>query len=137
VVGLVGPLGAGKTLLVKGIGSGLGIPFEEITSPTFTLAHVHGEGRVPLVHMDWYRLSDERETELLALGEWRSKGICAVEWADRFGHLLPEDAIWVRFSYEGEGQRRLEVRAAPDRMEVLVTAADPASNRGCHPVVGR
>ncbi len=96
VVGLVGPLGAGKTLLVKGIAAGNGmLECDRVTSPTFTLVNEY-TGRLRLFHLDTYRL--RTPTELLALGLLemiRDDSAVLVEWADRVRSVLPDDTLWI------------------------------------------
>jgi len=114
VVALSGDLGAGKTLFCKGIGEALGIPPARIVSPSFTIVTEHPEGSIPFVHMDAYRLGSVREAEEAGLGEWFSgEGVCAVEWAERLGNLLPNDCIRVTFfiSEDREQERRIRVEA--------------------------
>lgn len=107
VVALTGDLGAGKTHLVQGIAEGFG-SHATVTSPTFTLVHDYGDGRLPLYHFDFYRL--ESIAEVLALG-WEeyleSEGVCAVEWADKFPMLIPSSARWLRLEHDPAGGRRL------------------------------
>ena len=105
VLALVGDLGAGKTQWVKGLAAGLGSD-ALVTSPTFTLIHEYGGGRLPLYHVDCYRL--ERPEELLAIGiddYLDGHGVLAIEWADKFPELIPASARWVRFRI-GEGDER-------------------------------
>jgi tRNA threonylcarbamoyladenosine biosynthesis protein TsaE len=107
VFALVGGLGAGKTCwargFVAGAGSGAGV-----TSPTFGLLHEYGGGRVPLFHLDFYRL--ETASELIALG-WdellEQDGVVIAEWADRFPELLPAGTIWLEFAVEPDGSRSI------------------------------
>jgi tRNA threonylcarbamoyladenosine biosynthesis protein TsaE len=111
VVSLCGPLGAGKTVFVKGAAEGLGIEPERVASPTFVLACRH-EGRRPLVHADLFRIGSEGE--LLAAGflDWLEPGaLVVVEWGDRFADALPEDRLEVRIERRGGSQRRLEASA--------------------------
>jgi len=92
IIALVGDLGAGKTVLVKGIAKGLGVE-EEPNSPTFVIMNSY-EGRIPLYHFDLYRLSDEEE--LLGIGYdeyFFGDGVAAVEWADRVQDIFPEHTI--------------------------------------------
>lgn len=87
VIGLSGDLGAGKTLLVRGIALGLGTP-ARVHSPTFTLVNEYPGGRLPLFHLDLYRL--ERAEEITAAGLevfLRPAGVSVVEWADRWPEL--------------------------------------------------
>jgi len=111
-IGLVGPLGAGKTQFVKGIAAGNSIDDpRQVTSPTFTLVHEY-TGRLCLYHMDAYRVSGA--TEFLALGFdecVRIDSVVVVEWADRVRAALPDEALWVDLSVLGELSRALTFRA--------------------------
>jgi tRNA threonylcarbamoyladenosine biosynthesis protein TsaE len=105
VVALVGDLGAGKTEFVKGLAAGLDSP-AAVTSPTFTLIHEYLGGRLPLYHMDFYRLSSEDELDEIGFDDYLVRsGICAVEWADRFPKRIPGAAIWVTLSITENNQR--------------------------------
>jgi tRNA threonylcarbamoyladenosine biosynthesis protein TsaE len=105
VVALVGDLGAGKTEFVKGLAAGLGSP-SVVTSPTFTLIHEYLGGRLPLYHMDFYRLSSEDELDEIGFDDYLSRaGICAVEWANRFPERIPGTAIWVTLSIAENNER--------------------------------
>jgi tRNA threonylcarbamoyladenosine biosynthesis protein TsaE len=105
VVLLQGDLGAGKTAFVRGIAEGLGIAPGEVTSPTFTLVQEHRGGRLPLYHVDLYRLQ-AREVDDLGLDEMTLEGgVTAIEWPER----LPRPfggAITVHLEH-GEGDQRL------------------------------
>lgn len=110
VVLLIGNLGAGKTTLAKGIveGLGAGAP-EEVVSPTFTLIHEYGGGRV--YHIDLYRLDEEREVETLGLDElFEREAVVLIEWGERFPRLMPEDRIEVRLRTGEDDTREIEVR---------------------------
>ena len=97
VLALSGDLGAGKTCFTKGLAEGLGIE-GDITSPTFTLVHEHPDGRLPLYHIDLYRLEDESELESIALDDYlHSDGVTVVEWADKFADRMPSGVRWVKF----------------------------------------
>ena len=105
VLALVGDLGAGKTLFVKGLAAGLGSE-AAVTSPSLTLIHEYGDGRVPVYHVDCYRL--ERAEELAGIGieEYMDgRGVVVIEWADKFPELMPARTTWVRFEI-GEGEER-------------------------------
>ena len=114
VIALVGDLGAGKTVLAQGLARGLGVPEDvPITSPTFTLINEYKHGRLPLFHVDLYRL--EREAELEHVGLWdlyRGEGVVAVEWFDRFPQLAPRELLELRI-------QRLPGRDDARRVEVL------------------
>lgn len=108
VFALVGGLGAGKTHWTKGFVAGLGCT-EVVTSPTFGLMHEYGGGRLPVSHLDFYRL--ESEEELIGLG-WdeclEAGGVIIAEWADKFPDLMPEGTIWLRFQVEPDESRTVE-----------------------------
>lgn len=105
VIALVGGLGAGKTRWTKGFAAGLGSAVE-VTSPTFGLIHEYPGGRMPVFHMDFYRL--ESPEELIALG-WdeylEAPGVIVAEWADKFPELLPAETIWLFFTIGEDGSR--------------------------------
>jgi len=114
VIGLAGPLGAGKTEWVKGLAEGLGIAGELVASPTFVIASEYPGAR-PLAHVDFYRLESEGELEAAGFVDLLDPGrVVAVEWADRFPDALPEERIEVRIARgveEPETQREVEVVA--------------------------
>ena len=114
VVALTGELGAGKTLFCKGIGESLGIPPDRILSPSFTIVTEH-RGRLPLIHVDVYRLDTVREAEEVGLDEtFSGDGVCVVEWAEKVTELLPMDCVRVTFTISGGNRREIAV-AAPDQ----------------------
>jgi tRNA threonylcarbamoyladenosine biosynthesis protein TsaE len=103
VIGLAGPLGAGKTRLVRALAEALGVDPGAIASPTFVLIHEYA-GRLPVVHCDVYRLHDGEEFEALGPDEYYSGGgVCLIEWADRIADRLPADAWFVRLVPLGLG----------------------------------
>ena len=103
VVSLEGPLGAGKTTLVKGIAAALGIE-EPVTSPSFTLISSY-HGSTDLHHVDLYRLEALAEIEDLGLPELMAGGgVTVIEWGEKAEALLPADAIRVRVALAGAGR---------------------------------
>ena len=105
VLGLTGDLGAGKTQFVKGFVAGMGAN-TEVTSPTFTLIHEYGGGRVPVYHFDFYRLESPDEVTRLGLDEYLfGDGVCIIEWADRFKELLPSGTRWISLEVRSDSER--------------------------------
>ncbi len=95
VIALDGTLGAGKTRLTQGIGVGLGIPSDAIVSPTYTLC-VPYSGRLPLIHLDAYRIKDTCEVDELGLDELVEEGaVLVIEWASRIERFLPPSDIQI------------------------------------------
>lgn len=121
VLGLDGPLGAGKTSLVQGLARGLGVdPALPVQSPTFTLLHQH-PGRVPLHHADLYRIEQPRELDELGLWELaESGGVLAVEWLSRFPGALGPDWLQIDLAFAAVAGRRgrsLRLRAMGPRSQ--------------------
>ena len=108
VVLLVGDLGAGKTALVRGLAEGLGVAPAEVSSPTFTLMQEYRGGRVPLIHVDLYRLNDPREIDELGLEELGLESVLAIEWAEKLPRSIA-DAIEVRIEHGDGDVRRLTI----------------------------
>ena len=109
VVLLIGNLGAGKTTLAKGMAQGLGAAAaEEVSSPTFTLIHEYGGGRV--YHIDLYRLDEPREVESLGLDELYDRdALILIEWGERFPKLLPKSRTEIRIHTLPDETREIEV----------------------------
>ena len=98
---LIGPLGAGKTEMAKGVAEGLGVT-SVVNSPTFVLMNEH-EGRLRLFHIDAYRLADPSDAVAAGLLEERqSEGVTVAEWADRLDAWLPGDRLELRIEPDGE-----------------------------------
>lgn len=91
VIALHGVLGAGKTQLVKGLARGLGYR-GDVTSPTFTIIHEYRGGRLPIYHMDLYRIADEKGAIDIGLDEYLpSDGVTVIEWPERIAGILPPE----------------------------------------------
>jgi tRNA threonylcarbamoyladenosine biosynthesis protein TsaE len=112
VVALIGPLGAGKTHLVRAIAEGLDIPDSRVvTSPTFVLIQEY-PARLPIYHFDAYRLNSAGDFLDLGAHEYfEGSGVCLVEWADRVESCLPEEYLRIHFDVTGEASRRLTIEA--------------------------
>ena len=107
VLALFGDLGAGKTVLVKGIARGLGCDPDAVTSATFVLMVEH-RGRLTLYHLDAYRLTGPAAIlEIGAEEAFYGEGVCVVEWADRVSGALPPERLDVRMEIVGENDRTL------------------------------
>lgn len=122
VVGLVGPLGAGKTALVRGIARGLGVEEGVVHSPTFLSATEYA-GRLPLAHVDLYR-----HEEHLPHPDWLAEildgdRVAVVEWFERLGTSAPSDVLHVEIGYgAGEDDRVLELSAGGPRAKRVLDA---------------
>jgi tRNA threonylcarbamoyladenosine biosynthesis protein TsaE len=112
---LSGPLGAGKTIFVKGICSALGIAEEDVTSPSFTLVNPHA-GRLQLYHIDLYRLDEGASAahavdldDLLA----DEQAVIVIEWAERMGNYPLPGNVWrIAITGDGDDPRRIFIQAA-------------------------
>lgn len=123
LVCLAGALGAGKTQLAKGFGAGLGVD-DPVTSPTFVLMAEYA-ARLPLFHLDLYRLDDAADA--LAgglLDERQAEGVTLVEWPERLGPALPADRLEVTIEGEGDEPRTIRLRASGDRHARYLEAVD-------------
>ena len=118
VLTLIGPLGAGKTQLAKGVAQGLGVT-SVVNSPTFVLMNEHA-GRLRLFHVDAYRLSDPEEGLAAGLFDEReAEGVTVVEWADRLDGWLPPDRLDIEIGLDPAGD--------PERREIAWRAHGPSS----------
>lgn len=118
VLALWGELGTGKTVLTKGVAAGLGLDAGDVSSPTFIILHEHYGGRMPLFHLDLYRL----EGQDLGSTGWEETldagGITVIEWPERAGTALPPDRLDVRLEHIADTKRR-----------VLLTPTGPRSTQ--------
>ena len=109
LVALIGPLGAGKTELAKGVADGLGVT-SVVNSPTFVLMNEH-LGRLRLFHIDAYRLDDPEEADAAGLFDDRqAAGVAVVEWADRLGGRLPAERLELILLPEPDGSDTRHIR---------------------------
>lgn len=109
VVALWGELGAGKTVIARGMATGLGIEPREVTSPTFVTMHEHLEGRLPFIHIDMYRIAPEDAASTGWSEAVVSGGVTAIEWPDRVGPDLPSDRLDVRIDHLSGDERTIRL----------------------------
>jgi tRNA threonylcarbamoyladenosine biosynthesis protein TsaE len=129
VVALVGPLGAGKTHLVRAVAEGLGADPQVVSSPTFVLVQEY-PARWPVFHFDAYRLQGSGAFFDLGVHEYfESEGVCLVEWADRVLDCLPREHLRIALVATGETSRAAEIEGFGPRYEALVAALSLPSVR--------
>jgi tRNA threonylcarbamoyladenosine biosynthesis protein TsaE len=123
VIALVGPLGAGKTYLVRAIAEALGVRDSRlVSSPTFVLIQEY-TARLPIYHFDAYRLrSPEEFCDLGAHEYFEGSGVCLVEWADRVERCLPPEHLRISISCTGETSRRYDLEARGERYASILRA---------------
>ncbi len=106
VITLSGDLGAGKTTLTRFIARGLGVKDNYITSPTFSIIHEY-QGRLPLYHMDLYRLQELSMDDELGLEDYLyGEGLCVIEWPNRLGEMLPASRLHIELTIISEDSRQ-------------------------------
>lgn len=143
VLALDGPLGAGKTEFVRGFARGLGVA-GPVSSPSFVLMAEH-EGRLPLFHLDGYRLAGAEDAWASGLlDERRADGVTVVEWAGRFGPALPAGRLAIVIDGAGDEPRTITLRGTDERHRRLLEAAlgpvgaeAGGAGRGAGPGAGR
>ena len=112
-VALDGELGAGKTQFVRGLVRGLGGPHRAVSSPTFVLLNVYPGGRLPVYHLDAYRVSGAEDFEAIGFGELLEQGgVVVVEWSERVAGLIPPEHVSVRIETVDEGRRQITIERA-------------------------
>lgn len=125
MVGLSGPLGAGKTTLAQGLAAALGVAKGEATSPTFTLANIY-QGLKPVNHLDLYRLGEKPLEEFHQAGlEERLEGLCLVEWPERLADdFWPEERLMLEIDYNEVGRWLRARGATPGSWELWRAVVD-------------
>ena len=107
---MLGDMGVGKSEFTRGLARGLGVK-GYVTSPTFTILQVHDNGRMPLYHFDWYRLSDVEELYELSMDEYLyGDGVSVIEWPSRAEEAIPEQYLEVELIPAGDNERIIELR---------------------------
>lgn len=124
-VALDGPLGSGKTNLVRAVCIALGVAENQVNSPTFVLMQSYPDGRIPVFHFDTYRLSDLDEFLAIGAEEFLNdkQAICFVEWAERVSEALPADRLSIRMEQISADARRL-----------ILTSGGPVSESVCRAI---
>jgi tRNA threonylcarbamoyladenosine biosynthesis protein TsaE len=121
IIALTGELGCGKTLLTRGICTGLGVPPRQVNSPTFIFVNEYA-GRLPVFHMDLYLTGLEASALDSGLADYLRRareGVLIIEWAERIAAVLPDDRLTIRFEVVSDKKRQLEFTAATDRFRRL------------------
>ncbi|MGD9905443.1 MAG: tRNA (adenosine(37)-N6)-threonylcarbamoyltransferase complex ATPase subunit type 1 TsaE [Vicinamibacterales bacterium] len=108
VVLVRGDLGAGKTVFVRGLAAGLGLDADAVSSPTFTLVHEYHGGRLPLVHLDLYRLERAELDDIGLDPDVAASGVVVVEWPERLRHGV-DSAVCVHIADDGDDQRTVTI----------------------------
>ncbi len=128
MLALTGDLGAGKTLMTRGVALGLGIAAEQVTSPTFTLIQTY-EGKTPVIHVDLYRLENPSAIWQIGLEDYLTpQNIVIIEWADRFLEILPPDYLAIHLEHGAtETVRHVTIRGTGPRSISIVTPLRQAS----------
>ena len=123
LIGLVGELGAGKTCLVRGLARGLGADPDRVHSPSFITVTEYPGGRLPLVHVDLYRLADPLAEELSLREALYGEGVAAVEWFDRMVAVAGDEHLVVTLRHAGHESRTIRLEARGGRHERLLERA--------------
>ena len=111
VIAMFGGLGMGKTAFVRGLARGMGIPAEEISSPTFAIVHEHHSGRCPLYHFDMYRIGGYDDLCSTGFLDYEGRGVIAVEWCENIENALQEHCLYISISVGGaKDERHIEIR---------------------------
>jgi len=122
-IALYGPLGAGKTALVRGIAVGLNASPTAVTSPTFVVIHEY-QGRLPLAHVDLYRIRSPRELESTGLIEYFSgQTVTAIEWAEKGLVALPYDRIEIALNHRAARSRTIQLNVTGPKSHAVLTLA--------------
>jgi len=124
VVALVGPLGSGKTTLVKGIADGAGVADpRQVNSPTFVIVNEYQGRALHIYHIDAYRLRGSTDLDAIGFEEMTTQGAILLEWADRVAEVLPEDHLTIALQPLAEHRRQLHLTAKGPKGQALLTAA--------------
>jgi len=126
IIALIGELGCGKTLLTRGICSGLGVPTGYVNSPTFVFANEY-PGKLPVFHIDLYRLSEITEVFEIGMLDYLAKassGVVVVEWAEKISPLLTNSYLQVEFHTLSTRRRQLVLSGFGEKFSSLLRELD-------------
>jgi tRNA threonylcarbamoyladenosine biosynthesis protein TsaE len=126
IIALIGELGCGKTLFTRGICTGLGVPLRQVNSPTFVLVNEY-QGRLPVYHMDLYRLGDIAEGFEIGILDYLARaesGVIVVEWGEKIISLLPDESLRVWFHILSARKRRIEFQTTGGKFRNLIKGLD-------------
>jgi tRNA threonylcarbamoyladenosine biosynthesis protein TsaE len=121
IIALSGELGCGKTLLTRGICEGMGVPLRQVSSPTFVLVNEY-KGRLPVYHMDLYRLSDINDGFEIGIMDYFARaesGIMLIEWAEKMISLLPTDILRAEYEILSPRKRKITFTSSSDKFSGL------------------
>jgi tRNA threonylcarbamoyladenosine biosynthesis protein TsaE len=122
IMALTGELGCGKTLLTRGICTGLGVPLRQVNSPTFVLVNEY-RGRLPVFHMDMYQLGAAFDAVEFGFFDYLARaasGVMIIEWAEKITAVLPDDCLNVKFDILSARKRRLEFTTRGNKFRDLL-----------------
>lgn len=121
IVCLFGELGSGKTVLTKGIASGLGINSNKVVSPSFVLIRQYSKARIPLYHFDLYRLKDIEGILALGYEEYLyDDAVTVIEWAERLKCLLPKEYLKIKLRVGKSSERKIDFSASGKHYKQLL-----------------
>lgn len=127
---LTGDLGAGKTLLSRGVAEALGVSSEDVTSPTFAIMNVYQGTELEVRHFDLYRLNRPEELEDIGFDEYAGgDGVTLIEWAELFSEQLPEEYLQITLRLDGVG-RRAVLEPKGERYEELLGEVEKDADFG-------
>ena len=127
---LTGDLGAGKTLLSRGVAEALGVSSEDVTSPTFAIMNVYQGTELEVRHFDLYRLNRPGELEDIGFDEYAGgDGVTLIEWAELFSEQLPEEYLQITLRLDGAG-RRAVLEPKGERYEELLGEVEKDADFG-------
>lgn len=127
---LTGDLGAGKTLLSRGVAEALGVSSEDVTSPTFAIMNVYQGTELEVRHFDLYRLNRPEELEDIGFDEYAGgDGVTLIEWAELFSEQLPEEYLQITLRLDGAG-RRAVLEPKGERYEELLGEVEKDADFG-------